>query len=79
MTRNIWRRTAFPSASGVVEVAQDDWTLLRPSGEPLARLYKVMGGPHGGRPMVLDRPVQARCSVGSAGNGFEASGRAARE
>jgi len=43
MTRNIWRRTAFTSASGDVEVAQDDWTLLRPSGEPLARLYKVTG------------------------------------
>jgi hypothetical protein len=49
MTRNVWRRTAFKSASGGVEVAQDDWTLLRPSGEPLARFYKVTGGPQRGR------------------------------
>jgi hypothetical protein len=49
MTRNIWRRTAIANASGGVEVAQDDWTLLRPSGEPLARLYKVTGGPQSGR------------------------------
>jgi hypothetical protein len=71
MTRNIWRRTAFRSASGGVEVAQDDWTLLRPSGEPLARLYlarlyKVTGGPQSGRWYwtVLFRPDG---SVGSGG------------
>jgi hypothetical protein len=49
MNRNIWRRTVFTSISGEVEVAQVDWTLLNPAGEPLARLYKVSGGP-----MVLD-------------------------
>ena len=49
MTRNSWRRTAFASISGDVEIAPDDWTLLDPSGEPLARLYKVMGGPQDGR------------------------------
>jgi hypothetical protein len=78
MTRSIWRRTAFKSASGGVEVAQDDWTLLRPSGEPLARLYKVAGGPQDGRWYwtVLFRPGG---SVGSGGTGFAASGRAARE
>jgi hypothetical protein len=74
MTRNIWRRTAFRSASGDVEVAQDDWTLLRPSGEPLARLYKVTGGPQSGRWYwtVLFRPDG---SVGSGGTGFAESGR----
>jgi hypothetical protein len=76
MTRNIWRRTAFRSASGGVEVAQDDWTLLRPSGEPLARLYKVTGGPQSGRwySTVLFRPDG---SVGSGGTGFAESERAA--
>ncbi|MGO9238259.1 MAG: hypothetical protein ACLP4V_30760 [Methylocella sp.] len=49
LTRNRWRRTAFESISGNVEIAPDDWTLLDPSGEPLARLYKVFGGPQDGR------------------------------
>ncbi len=39
MTRNTWRRTAFTSINGNVEIAPDDWTLLDPSGKPLARLY----------------------------------------
>jgi hypothetical protein len=37
MTRNSWRRTAFTSINGNVEIAPDDWTLLDPSSEPLAR------------------------------------------
>jgi hypothetical protein len=49
MTRNSWRRTAFTSINGNVEIAPDDWTLLDPSGEPLARLYKVFGGPQDGQ------------------------------
>ena len=49
MTRNIWHRTAFKSIKGEVEVAQDDWTLVNPAGEALARLYKVSGGPQDGR------------------------------
>ena len=49
MSRNSWRRTAFTSINGNVEIEPDDWTLLDPSGEPLARLYKVMGGPQDGR------------------------------
>jgi hypothetical protein len=48
MTRNSWRRTVFESISGDVEIAPDDWTLLNPSGEPLARLCKVFGGPQNG-------------------------------
>ena len=44
MTRNNWRRTDHNG-----EIAPDDWTLLDPSGEPLARLYKVFGGPQDGR------------------------------
>jgi len=40
MIRNKWRRTDLNG-----EIAPDDWTLLDPSGEPLARLYKVFGGP----------------------------------
>ena len=78
MTRNSWRRTAFASISGDIEIAPDDWTLLDPSGEPLARLYKVMGGPQDGRWYwtVLFRPDG---SVGNGGNGFTATGREARE
>jgi hypothetical protein len=78
MTRNIWRRTAFTSINGEVEVAPDDWTLLNPDGEPLARLYKVSGGPQDGRWYwtVLFRPDG---SVGGGGNGIAESGRAARE
>jgi hypothetical protein len=34
----IWRRTAFTNIAGNVEIAPDDWTLLDPSGESLARL-----------------------------------------
>ena len=69
MTRNSWRRTAFESISGDVEIAPDDWTLLDPSGEPLARLYKVMGGPQDGRWYwtVLFMPDG---SVGNGGAGF---------
>jgi hypothetical protein len=33
MTRNKWRRTDLNG-----EIAPDDWILLDPSGEPLARL-----------------------------------------
>jgi hypothetical protein len=44
MTRNKWRRT---DVNG--EIAPDDWILLDPSGEPLARLYKVFGGPQNGQ------------------------------
>ena len=49
MNLNTWRRTAFEDASGSFEVAPDDWTLLDPSGKPLARIYKVAGGPQDGR------------------------------
>ena len=78
MTRNSWRRTAFTSISGDVEIAPDDWTLLDPSGEPLARLYKVFGGPQDGRWYwtVLFMPDG---SVGNGGTGFTATGREARE
>jgi hypothetical protein len=78
MTPNIWRRTAFRSASGDVEVAQDDWTLLRQSGEPIARLYNVNGGPQDGR-WYWTVPFRPDGSVGSGGTGFAESGRAARE
>ena len=44
MTRNKWRRTDLNG-----EIAPDDWTLLDPSGEPLARFYKVFGGPQNGQ------------------------------
>ena len=44
-----WRRTPFTDTAGTVEIAPDDWTLLDPSGEPLARLYKVFGGPQDGQ------------------------------
>jgi hypothetical protein len=78
MTSNSWCRTAFESIGGDVEIAPDDWTLLDPSGEPLARLYKVFGGPQDGRWYwtVLFRPDG---SVGSGGTGFVAAGREARE
>jgi hypothetical protein len=78
MTSNSWRRTAFESISGDVEIALDDWTLLDPSGEPLARLYKVFGGPQNGQWYwtVLFMPDG---SVGKGGTGFTATGREARE
>ena len=78
MTRNSWRRTAFESISGDVEIAPDDWTLLDPFGEPLARLYKVFGGPQNGQWYwtVLFMPDG---SVGKGGTGFTATGREARE
>ena len=73
MTRNKWRRTDLNS-----EIAPDDWTLLDPFGEPLARLYKVFGGPQDGRWYwtVLFMPDG---SVGKGGTGFTATGREARE
>ena len=73
MTRNKWRRTDLNG-----EIAPDDWTLLDPSGEPLARLYKVFGGPQDSRWYwtVLFRPDG---SAGNGGNGFTATGREARE
>jgi hypothetical protein len=78
MDLNTWRRTAFEDAGGSFEFATDDWTLLDPSGEPLARLYKVFGGPQDGRWYwtVLFRPDG---SVGNGGTGFAAAGREARE
>lgn len=73
MTRNKWRRTDLNG-----EIAPDDWTLLDPSGEPLARLYKVFGGPQDGRWYwtVLFMPDG---SVGNSGTEFTATGREARE
>jgi hypothetical protein len=78
MTRNGWCRTAFTSINGNVEIAPDDWTLLNPSGEPLARLYKVMGGPQDGR-WYWTVLFMADGSVGKGGTGFTATGREARE
>ena len=73
MTRNKWRRTDLNG-----EIAPDDWTLLDPSGETLARLYKVFGGPQNGRWYwsVLFMPDGR---VGKGGTGFTARGREARE
>ena len=73
MTRNKWRRTDLNG-----EIALDDWILLDPSGEPLARLYKVFGGPQDGRWYwtVLFMPDG---SVGKGGTGFTVTGREARE
>lgn len=78
MTCNTWRRTTFTSAGGHVEIAPDDWSLLDSSGEPLARLYKVFGGPQDGR-WYWTVLFQRDGSVGSGGNGFAATGREARE
>ena len=39
------------------EIAPEDWTLLDPSGMPLARLYKVTGGPQDGRAWRRGRPA----------------------
>ena len=68
----------FTSINGNVEIAPDDWTLLDPSDEPLARLYKVFGGPQDGQWYwsVLFMPDG---SVGNGGNGFTPTGREARE
>ena len=78
MIRNTWRRTAFASIAGCVEIAPDDWTLLDPSGEPLARLYKVFGGPQHSQWYwsVLFMPDG---NIGKGGTGFTATGREARE
>jgi len=73
MTRNKWRRTDLNG-----EIAPDDWTLLDPSGEPLARLYKVFGGPQDGR-WYWTVLFRLDGSVGSGGTGFAATGREARE
>jgi hypothetical protein len=78
MTRNTWRRTAFTSINGNIEIAPDDWTLLDPSDKPLARLYKVNCGPQGGR-WHWSVPSMRDSSVGNGGNGFIATGREARE
>jgi hypothetical protein len=78
MNLNTWRRTAFEDGSGSVEVALDDWTLLDPSGEPLARLYKVFGGPQDGQwywTVLFMRDGR----VGNGGTGFTATGHEARE
>ena len=68
MTRNKWRRTDLNG-----EIAPDDWILLDPSGEPLARLYKVFGGPQDGRWYwtVLFMPDG---SVGNGGSGLHQRG-----
>jgi len=61
MTHIKWRRT---------NLAPDDWTLLDASGEPLARLYIVSGGPQDGR---------GYWSVLFRRDGFAVTGREARE
>ncbi len=78
MTRNTWRRTVFTSINGNDEIAPDDWTLLDLSDKPLARLYKVTGGPQDGR-WYWSVLFMRDGSVGNGGNGFTATGREARE
>ena len=78
MTPNGWRRTAFASISGDVEIAPDDWTLLDPCGEPLASLYKVMGGPQDGR-WYWSVLFMSDGRVGNGGTRFTATGHEARE
>jgi hypothetical protein len=78
MNLNTWRGTAFEDGSGSVEVALDDWTLLDSSGKPLARLYKVMGGPQDGR-WYWTVLFRLDGSVGNGGTGFVLTGREARE
>ena len=70
------RPHSIESISGDVEIAPVDWTLLDPSGEPLARLYKVFGGPQNGQWYwtVLFMPDG---SVGKGGTGFTVTGREA--
>jgi hypothetical protein len=69
MTHIKWRRT---------NLAPDDWTLLDPSGEPLARLYNVSGGPQDGR-WYWSVLFRRDGGVGNGGNGFAVTGREARE
>ena len=78
MTSNSWRRTAFESISGDVEYRAG--RLLDPSGEPLARLYKVFGGPQdvrwGARRGKPARPAcRKRCAIDAAFWAARMSGR----
>jgi hypothetical protein len=43
-----WRRTAFTRLDGMVDIADDDWSLAI-DGISAARIYRVRGGPHDGR------------------------------
>ena len=63
---------------GLKSIAPDDWILLDPSGEPLARLYKAFSGPQDGR-WYWTVLFMRDGSVGSGGTGFTATGREARE
>jgi hypothetical protein len=49
MTKRNWRRTYFKRLDGSIDFAPDDWTLLDDEGRLLARIYRYMYGPQGGR------------------------------
>ncbi len=76
MAKHRWRRTDLIVASG--GPVEDDYCLLDAAGQPVARIYKVRGGPYDGHWFyALQADEQGR--PWNAGTGYCATGREAKE
>lgn len=76
-----WRRTSFTRLDGRVDVAEDDWNIYDPGppGLPIARIYKVTGGPNADRWAWAVQVAQDGVTPWNGGSGFADDGRGARE
>jgi hypothetical protein len=72
-----WWRAAFTRIDGVVDIAEDDWSLMI-DGLSAARIYRVRGGPDDGRWFWAVQIGPGRVPFNS-GTGNADGGREARE
>ncbi len=75
MAKHRWRRTALIAAIGPVA---DDYCLYDAAGQPVARIYKVRGGPYDGH-WFYALQVDEQGRPWNAGTGYCATGREAKE
>jgi hypothetical protein len=70
-----WRRTALTGPDGAP--VPDDWSLVDPALGPIARIYRMTGGPQGGQwYWAVQIDAQGRpwnSSSGNAATGAEAT------
>jgi hypothetical protein len=74
MTR-ISRRTALTRADG--QLVADDWAFIDASGQAIARIYRVTGGPRDGE-WFWSVLVDAEGRPWNGGTGYELTGAAAK-
>jgi hypothetical protein len=71
-----WRRTALTRADGAP--VPDDWCLVDPQLGPIARIYRVTGGPRDGN-WFWAVQIDKQGRPWNGGTGYCPSGREAKE